>query len=414
MNRISTNLPNDNTRFFMRRQEVERRTIQNQISSQERIQNLRDDPVGASRATRFESYSFRLSRYQKNIEFAQDNHRVTESYMQESVDIMQRVREIAIQGANGTYTQDEMRHMAAEVDELLEELVEIGNAKNGTGNALFAGARSRSEAFQTMRGNVEGIEGRRITEVLYNGDITQNMTEIGDGSSIALNFPGNNFFWAEQQQIYSDVDATDYIAQEDSNFYIDGVRIDISEGDSVFAVIDRINDSDAAVRSRLDPVQEGLVIESTTPHQIWLQDGEGSVLADLGIVDPQAARPPDNIAQGAQSFGGSAYDMVINLRDRLLAGDQIDVGGISLGGIDEALDNMLGRLARLGAQDSRLEIAYERTTRVTGEIDNQLSREVDIDMAQALTDMRMMEYTHQAALGMAGRILPQTLLDFLR
>ncbi|MFW5994493.1 MAG: flagellar hook-associated protein FlgL, partial [Spirochaetia bacterium] len=187
MNRISTNLPNDNTRFFMQRQETERRTLQNQISSQDRIQNLRDDPVGAGHATRFESYSFRLDRYTDNIEYAQDNHRVTESHMQESVDIMQRIREIAIQGANGTYSQEERRHMAAEVDELLEELVDIGNSKNGTGNSIFAGARSRSDAFQTLRGNVEGIEGNRITEVMYNGDITRNMTEISDGASIEVN-----------------------------------------------------------------------------------------------------------------------------------------------------------------------------------------------------------------------------------
>ena len=266
MNRISTNLPNDNTRFFMQRQEADRRRVQNQISSQQRIQNLRDDPVGAAHATRFESYSLRLERYANNIEHARDTNRVAEGYMQQSVDIMQRVREIAIQGANGTYTDEERRHMAAEVDELLEELVQIGNAKDGTGDALFAGARSRSTAFQTLTGTVEGLDGNRITDVLYNGDITQNMTEIGDGSLVGLNVPGNSFFWAEQQQIYSDVDGTDYVAGEDSNFYIDGVRIDVNEGDSVFAVIDSINTSDAAVRARLDPVQDGLVIESTSPH----------------------------------------------------------------------------------------------------------------------------------------------------
>lgn len=414
MNRISTNLPNDNARFFMRRQETDRRTLQNQISSQERIQNLRDDPVGAAHATRFESYSFRLDRYTSNIEYAQDNHQVTEAHMQESVDIMQRIREIAIQGANGTYSEDERRHMAAEVDELLEELVDLGNSKNGTGNSIFAGARSRSDAFQTLRGNVEGIEGNRITEVMYNGDITQNMTEIGEGATIATNFPGNEFFWAENQQVYSEVDATDFVVQEDSSFYVDGVEVNVNEGDSVFAVMDSINNSDAAVRARLDPVQEGLVLESTTPHQLWLEDGEGSVLSDLGIVDGDAASPPNNISEGAQVFGGSAFDMVINLRDRLLENDQIDVGGASLGGIDEALDNMLGKVARLGAQDSRLDLTHDRITRMNGNIDNQHSREVDVDMASAITDMRMMEYTHQAALGVAGRMLPQTLLDFLR
>lgn len=414
MNRISTSMPNDNTQFHMRRQESERRTLLNQISSQQRIQAPRDAPLSAAHATRFDSVSTRLQRYSRNIEYAQDNARVTEGHMRSAVDIMQRIRELAVQGAHGTFTPDDTRQMAVEVDELLEELVEIANSRNGTGASIFAGARSRSTAFQVLRGNVDGADGLRITEVLYNGDITANRAEIGDGAFIDLNIPGNDVFWAENQTVSSNVDVTGFVATEDSVMHIDGVEVRINEGDSVFAVMDRINASGAAVRARLDPVNDGLVLETTTPHQMWLQDSEGSVLEDLGVIAPGGGRPPENIATGASVFGGSLFDMIINLRDDLLEGRQVDVGGRSLAGIDVGLNNMLGRLARLGAQDSRLSVTYDRITRVHGEIRNQLSREVDIDMAQAITDLRMMEHSYQAALGAAGRLLPQTLLDFLR
>lgn len=414
MNRISTSMPNDNTQFYMRRQETDRRTLMNQISSQQRILDPRDAPMSAAHATRYDSVATRLNRYSRNIEYAQDNARVTEGHMRSAVDIMQRIRELAIQGAHGTFSRDDTRQMAVEVDELLEELVEIANAKNGTGAAIFGGARTRSTAFQVLRGNVEGADGMRITEVLYNGDITTNRAEIGDNAFIDLNIPGNDVFWAENQTISSNVDVTDFVATQDSVMHIDGVEIRINEGDSVFAVMDRINGSGAAVRARLDPVNDGLVLETTTPHQLWLQDSEGSVLEDLGIIAPGGDRPPGNIATGASAFGGSLFDMVINLRDDLLEGRQIDVGGRSLAGIDGGLNNMLGRLARLGAQDSRLSVTHDRITGFYDNIRSQLSREVDIDMAQAITDLRMMEYSHQAALGAAGRLLPQTLLDFLR
>ncbi|MFP4509453.1 MAG: flagellar hook-associated protein 3 [Spirochaetaceae bacterium] len=414
MNRISTNMPNDNTQFFMRRQESDRRTLMNQISSQRRIQDPRDAPLSAAHATRYDSFATRLNRYSNNIEYAQDNVRVTEGHMRSAVDIMQRIRELAVQGANGTFTAEDTRQMAVEVDELLEELVEIANSDNGTGGSIFAGARTDSDAFQVLRGNVEGADGLRITEVLYNGDITVNRAEIGDNAFIDLNIPGNDVFWAENQTVSSNVDVTDYVATQDSVMHIDGVEVRVNEGDSVFAVMDRINESGAAVQARLDPVNDGLVLETTTPHQLWLQDSEGTVLEDLGVVAPGGGRPPANTADGASVFGGSLFDMVISLRDDLLDGRQIDAGGRSLAGIDAGLNNMLGRMARLGAQDSRLSVTYDRVSQIHGEIRNQLSREVDIDMAQAITDLQMMEYSHRAALGAAGRLLPQTLLDFLR
>ena len=40
--------------------------------------------------------------------------------------------------------------------------------------------------------------------------------------------------------------------------------------------------------------------------------------------------------------------------------------------------------------------------------------EVDIDYAEAITDLKMLEYAHKAALQTAGRILQPTLLDYMR
>jgi flagellar hook-associated protein 3 FlgL len=106
--------------------------------------------------------------------------------------------------------------------------------------------------------------------------------------------------------------------------------------------------------------------------------------------------------------------MVINLRDRLYEGDTLDIGGSALRGIDDGLDNVLSNLASLGAKDTRLQTVFRRTEREIPQVAEMNSKEVDLDMTRAATDLRMLEYTHQAALGTAGRILQRTLLDFLR
>ena len=173
--------------------------------------------------------------------------------------------------------------------------------------------------------------------------------------------------------------------------------------------------SAAAVRTRLDPVRNSLVVETTSPHQIWPEDMHGgTVLQDLGIVSGANKVPPHNLADSARAYGGSVFDMVISLRDRLFEGDTFGVGGSSLRGVQDSIRNLSGVLAAIGAQDTRLRIAGERLAFEIPEIQRFRSEEVDIDIAEAATDLKMLEYAHKAALSTTARIIKPTLLDFLR
>ncbi|MFW5688039.1 MAG: flagellar hook-associated protein 3 [Spirochaetota bacterium] len=415
MQRISTNMPNDDMQYYARQREARLLNQQNQIASQNRIQQLRDDPAAAAHASRHDSYRFRLERYAENIETAQLRHRESEVYMREAVDILQRARELAVQGANGTYTREDTQAMAAEVNQLLNQLVEAANAKGGDGAMLFAGDRTMTQPFRTIEGRVAGFDEPVIAQVQYLGTTSENRTEIADGSYVPLNFAGNKVFWAENQQVWSSVDATSYVVPEDATIRVADEEVQLRAGDNISAIIARINDAGAPVRARLDPIQNSLVLETTTPQQLWVQDGEGSdVLADLGIVSGRDNAPPQNLASSARVFGGSTFDMLVNLRDQLASGDTIDIGGRALGGMDSALDNVLGRLGQLGSYDERLQVAFERTENAIPEITARYSNEVDVDMTEAITELRMLEYTHRAALGAAARIMQPTLLDFLR
>lgn len=414
MDRISTNLPNDNMMFHLRQRQDEMLKTQEQIASQSRIEQLRDDPIAAAHATRHKSFLARIQRFSTNIERVKSEYQIAEGYMRQVVDNLQRARELAVQGANGTYTDEDMQKMAMEVDQILNEMVELANAQDGTGRSIFSGTRSSSPPFRAVTGIVEG-EKQMITNVDYVGTIHTREAEIGEQTFIEANIPGNAVFWAEPQSIFAEVDAGGYQVSQDSSIFVDGEEIRLNPGDTVQTIIAKINDSPAPVRARLDPVQNGVVIETTTPHQIWLRDGENStVLSDLGLITTSDAPPPQNVAPGARVFGGSAFDMLIQLRDRLMAGDQEDLGGSALRGVDSALDNMLSNLAKVGARTSRLEGAYMRTEREIPEQMARVSMEEDVDLAEAITELRRLEQTHQASLGVTARIIRPTLLDFLR
>ena len=415
MDRISTNLPNDNMQFYLRERQKLMEQTQNQIASQTRIQNLRDDPLAAAHATRYRSYTTRLQRYSDNIQTVQERNRIAEGYVQQATDLLQRARELAVQGAHGTYAPEDLQHMSVEVNEIINQMVEIANARDSDGTTVFSGDRTQQLPFRALQGIRAGGEREMITEVQYRGTINPQSAEIADNSYIRSNFVGNQVFWAENQQIQSRTDARDYQVNQDGTFSIDGVDIQVREGDNAFSIIQKINESGAPVRARLDPVYSSVVIEGTTPHQVWLQDQPGStVLQDLGLIGSGDGRPPENLAPSARRSGGSVFDALINLRDQLAAGDQEAIGGQGIQTMDQALDNMFTNLGRIGAVNSRLEGAYQRTEMEIPEVIAQDSRNTDIDLAEAVMQLRELEATHRAALGASARIMQPTLLDFLR
>jgi flagellar hook-associated protein 3 FlgL len=112
--------------------------------------------------------------------------------------------------------------------------------------------------------------------------------------------------------------------------------------------------------------------------------------------------------------GGSVFDTLIRLRDNLSAGDQRAIGGQGIQSMDQALDNVFTSLGKLGAINARLDVSYKRTEMEIPEVMAQNSRNTDVDMAEAIMELRQLEQTHRAALGASARIIQPTLLDFLR
>ncbi len=414
MDRVSTNMSNNDMQYYLRMRNSEMNDLQNKMGEQTRIHELRDDPVAAAHSVRYLSKLNRMQRYTRNIDSVLGENKVAEGYMKSANNILQRVRSLAIQGANDTYTTGEKRIMGNEVNELLNELVSIANAKTPDGTSMFAGDRTHTEAFRVLSSHVPEANGNVITAVEYRGTINSPKVEISDGSYTDNGFAGDRIFWAEQQQIIADKDAQRYVATADSRIRIDNAYINIKAGDNVYALIAKINNSDAAVKASIDPVKNSLVLETTTPHQIWLEDGKGgTVLKDLGLI-ADTGKPPYNINRDAVVGGGSLFDMIINMRDQLYKGNTLAIGSSGLKGITQAQDNLIGSISKLGAKNERLQTVSERLANEIPEVQDRNSKETDIDMTKAITDLKMLEYTHKAALQTASRILQPTLLDFLR
>ena len=415
MRRISSDMPNTDVQYRLRRQEEARANIESKIASNTKIRELRDDPLAAAHSTRYDSYLTRLKRYEQNTQFAMEHFDFQDSYLREFNDILQKIRELTVKGANGIYVPHESRFIAIEINELLKELVDIANRSGPDAKQLWAGDKVFTEPFRMIEGTVEGGGELLVVGVEYRGAGANRRTEISDGSYITMDIGGGEAFWAEKMNIISRFDATNYRVTQDSAFYVDGVEIKLTQGDTLNAIVAKINDSAAPVKAYIDPETHGLALNGNDAHLIRMEDRQDSrVLQDLGIIrqtnDPYAP----NWHETSLVSGGSAFDMVIRLRDAFYRFDQEFTGGQGLGGIDLALSNIAARLTVEGSRRERAEFTWQRLNEEIENVTAMLGREHDLDYADAATDLAMMDFAHRAALSIASRIIPPTLLDFLR
>lgn len=413
MRRISTNMANIDMQHSLMTRNRRLNNVQNGIATQSRINELRNDPIAAAHATRLSSHLTHIERYTENIGATQAKFDIAEGYMSEAVDIMQRLKELNVQAAQGTYNRDDLKVMAGEVDQLLDELVSVANARDADGTAIFSGEKTNTPPFRIIKGSVEGMEGVTITSLEYMGTLSKNEVEISENVYIRENFPGNEVFWAENQSVYSEVDAADYIAREDSSIFIDGVEIQLKEGDNIYRVMDKINNSNASVKAELDPVSNALVLNTTVAHQLMIEEN-GSALEELGILAGDGSEPPRNYSLSSSVYGGSLFDVVINLRDNMLKGDVDALGTSSLKGMESALNNIVNVQAELGSLHERMNIRQTALGKEAVNVTGNKSRLTDIDMTEAVVEMNMLDYVQKASFQVAGKILKPTLMDFLR
>lgn len=265
-----------------------------------------------------------------------------------------------------------------------------------------------------MLGDRDGAGNPVVMQVRYNGTVDGKNIEIDEQSHLATAQAGNRTFWAEKQSLFSEVDATNYMVKADTAIEVDGVNVPLTAGDNVYAIISKINDSGACVKAYIDPVTNGLNLETTDSRQLWIRDGEGGdVLASLGMVKA-GQRPPYNIANSVRMSGGSLFDSVIALRDAMFSGDQDAIGGKVLGSVDGGIDNLATRLASIGSQYERTQATMARIAYQTVNVTAAESREADIDFTKAITDLKMFEYTQQATLSTAGKLYSNTLLNYVK
>lgn len=98
-----------------------------ELSSGLRINRAGDDASGLAVSEKMRSQVRGLRQAERNTEDGVSFIQTTEGYLQESQDILQRIRELAVQAANGIYTDEDRMLIQVEVSQLVDEVNRIAS-----------------------------------------------------------------------------------------------------------------------------------------------------------------------------------------------------------------------------------------------------------------------------------------------
>jgi flagellin len=113
------------------------------LSSGQRINRAGDDASGLAVSEKMRSQIRGLNQASTNAQNGISFIQVTEGYLQESEDIIQRLRELAIQSSNGIYSEEDRMYIQVEVSQLVAELDRIASHAQFNGMNLLTGRFAR-------------------------------------------------------------------------------------------------------------------------------------------------------------------------------------------------------------------------------------------------------------------------------
>lgn len=380
-----------------------------------------DKPENMSRLLSIKSSLSYLEQYDKNLDDGLSYLNLSDSSMQEMGDILQQASQMAVQGANGTYSGEDMAYLGEQADKMIDQVKDLANSSIGD-RYIYAGTKNNAPPFV-----------RSGDTIIYRGDLSGIYREVLSGDDYRIDAPGiTTGFRVETVTSASGAAALVVQRQLPANLANTGV-ITVTRTNTGFTVTDPTG---------LDGVTPapGLVTSFSVAGDVITIDGAGDQLEGLQIdmtgtaVGDQFKVIIDNklgvFGHGTETSPGifevynpavpkdhtvdeGVFDVLFRLRDNLRAGDYAATNN-SIDEIKRVLDNLLESRAGIGSRTSHFEALKDQlldSQTKLGEAESELE---DADVYNLSIAMSNEQVTLQASLASGANIMKISILDFLK
>ena len=402
---VNTNVASLNTQRNLNASSNGLATSLQRLSTGSRINSAKDDAAGLQIANRLTSQINGMGVAVKNSNDGISMAQTAEGALEQSTTILQRMRDLALQSANGSNSPEERKALGAEVNELKKELDRIANTTSFGGRKLLDGSYGTTTfqvgaaANETISVSIDEMSSQSLKGVVYDGSATIAAGAAGVGSgaiSVTVAVAGGG------------APKTYTVKVEDG-----------SNAEQVNqAVATMLNDASIGVGAFLNEDKDGLEFISKDPSGT----DEGQISIQIGTFTPPApaGQKWEDLQTASEGNISATAETFIERADGLALSD-MDIGTVkgaqeAVIAIDQAIQKIDAQRADLGAVQNRFENTIANLQNIQENVSAARGRIQDTDYAAETAELSKRQIMQQAGTAILAQAnaLPQSVLSLLQ
>ena len=407
MLRISTQMISERSLSAMLRQQSELNDTQQQLSTGRRVLTPSDDPASASRVLGLNRAVDTLSQYQSNIDRLTSRLETEEGTLDGITNLLQRVRELTVQGNNDVQAAADKGAIATEIRQLGEQLFSMANSRDSGGEYVFAGYQTGTRPFSYNLGAYS-----------YAGDSGQRELQIAPDRTVA---DGDNGFDTFMNIATGPVATVNVAAPTDpvpGAITAGDITIDGGNGNgaiTIGALPAAANPSQRAtqLRDAINAVsgQTGVTAENATATTLTLTAvGGAGVTVNIAGTATTANTGLSSGTTAPVTTRRSVFETLDRLASDLEAGNPVDR---YLTDVQLAMDNIIETRATVGGRLNAIEEQQTVNEDLKLNLEIHRSEEQDLDYTEAISRFESQMTALQAAQQAYVKVKGLSLFNYL-
>ncbi|WP_252315532.1 flagellin [Sinobaca sp. H24] len=396
---INTNVSAMNAHRQLGANQANMQNSMEKLSSGSRINRAGDDAAGLAISEKMRAQVAGLDQASRNAQDGISLIQTAEGALGETHDILQRMRELAVQASNDTNTESDRNEIQKEVNSLTSEINRIGNTTEFNTQKLINGEKDASAAVTATAGVFTSTADVGTSNVTIDGKSFSYVAADADAAAGTF------------------TNATDLVAAVNADTDLNGKYTASVEDDKLVLT------QNAGEESATGPV--GLSFDTTTAGVEGREAGTGDSLQfqiganqnqslTLDISDMRAS------ALGISTTGTDAKLGVTDGTNNTVTEQALDVSthasaSDAITKIQSAIDQVSGERSKLGANQNRLDHTISNLNNSSENLSAAESRVRDVDMAKEMMEMTKNNILSQASQSMLAQAnqQPQAVLQLL-
>jgi len=412
---VNTNIASLNTQRNLNTSSGALDTSLQRLSTGSRINSAKDDAAGLQIANRLTSQINGLSVAVKNTKDGISMAQTAEGALQQSTSILQRMRDLALQSANGSNSAEERKALNAETAELKKELDRIANTTTFGGKKLLDGS------FGTTTFQVGSAANETISVKFDEMSTSALKASYSTGSIKKNDITGTTFFANEGDKAEAKAFAISLTVGGETRTFSSQLSEGASAEEQVQGLANLINDANIGVGAFINKDGDLDLVTAAVASDIKIEYATAKNVADAekalkpaDAKDPDGNNKPETMATGGKqtvtlTTATNSRVKDINLGDAKSAQEAVII-------IDQSIQAIDAQRAQLGAVQNRFENTIANLQNIGENVSAARGRLQDTDFAAEtanLTKNQILQQAGTAILAQANQ-LPQAVLSLLR